>query len=898
MLEKTPVAIPVAIAIHTCIACVVTAKCSDRSKTENSCVALVLLLIASFSSYIVCTVSLVGRADASKCATAAFMENTESMWSFVWHLLVAVCFTVHAFVNLTFGIFGVVNRQAHFQLQNFGVHVMTANTYFLMATRCVDESHVDVFGRPFYAARYVCISHTAPFLLVLIAQVGSVNLKIVMRAYLATICTILTGWIASDQDLQVYPGNPRAVALQCAAGFVVSCASFGFATISVISAIRSDSHQQRQHETDNNIEDSSLLSGDDSMWSTVGSSCGSSHRHTDDCDREMNKYGGTTAEATRLAIVVFSCWILYPVIWVASALDLVSPSTEVSLYSLAELLAKLVCTNALMHGSMLMYSERTRFYSAVANWRLSESARQESRIISYVFHELRNPYNGIAGHVQLLEKELDIAIGLALQNVQGEEESSTDERDDYEEDDFMSSRRATTSRQQRHNKSLLQQLQSARRDVGVARLCSQLMGDVLDSVRDLREIEVGNIHTVQSSVELLALCRDLLAMLGSRTDVSEAVRFTYSRCCVGGKETSIDKMDDEQEARLQVVCDQVRLRQILLALLTNAQKRNVHGPVELRVIECEQDIEAKARVRFEVRDCGKNLARDKSFSDIVVADTNANIFEPKSTTFSAKVDFEGNGGEFASRRASGNRLLIASKLVSVISDDSIHIESPWKEDGSQGACFYFTAFFDRADSRPKSRSPRGVYSIDLANEKKVSFPDTRPNEYDDDDDKKEPSSTILLPRQVACLIVDDLNFNNMLLERAITKMPPFKDLEWTVEIAWTGEEALDRVVNRLERYDVIFMDENFSSKNGVLAGSEATAAIREAYSLKRLPTSYQRPIIISTSGNCTDTDVEYYRSCGIDFTIGKPLPIKESLARKLVPIIKQHRDDLFQQMPP
>merc|ERR1719484_419600 len=55
-----------------------------------------------------------------------------------------------------------------------------------------------------------------------------------------------------------------------------------------------------------------------------------------------------------------------------------------------------------MHGSVESFEERDQRLREVEHWRLQEQLRAETIFVSYVFHEMRNPYNGIAGHLSCM----------------------------------------------------------------------------------------------------------------------------------------------------------------------------------------------------------------------------------------------------------------------------------------------------------------------------------------------------------------------------------------------------------------------------------------------------------------------------------------------------------------
>merc|ERR1712091_812957 len=100
--------------------------------------------------------------------------------------------------------------------------------------------------------------------------------------------------------------------------------------------------------------------------------------------------------------------------------------------------------------------------------------------VSYVFHEMRNPYNGIAGHLSCIGDALERAEAAAGPG--GARLASIE-----------SARRDVAA-----------QLRNMAQDVASARLCGRHMNDVLNNVLDLRRIEEGAMRLASEPFDVAA----------------------------------------------------------------------------------------------------------------------------------------------------------------------------------------------------------------------------------------------------------------------------------------------------------------------------------------------------------------------------------------------------------
>lgn len=181
---------------------------------------------------------------------------------------------------------------------------------------------------------------------------------------------------------------------------------------------------------------------------------------------------------------------------------------------------------------------------------------------------------------------------------------------------------------------------------------------ILDRDGNLSERQQRGITTIErSGSHLLALINDVLDL--SRI---EAAKFTLEpypvllSAFIDGIGDIIRVKAEEKLLRFvcilepglpaAVLCDEKRLRQVLLNLLGNAIKFTASGQVSLRVQPCPHDVGNEARLRFTVHDSGVGMTREEL----------TRIFQP----------FE-QAGDVA-RRASGTGLglAISAQIVTLM----------------------------------------------------------------------------------------------------------------------------------------------------------------------------------------------------------------------------------------
>jgi len=273
--------------------------------------------------------------------------------------------------------------------------------------------------------------------------------------------------------------------------------------------------------------------------------------------------------------------------------------------------------------------------------------------------------------------------------------------------------------------------------------------------------------------------------------------------------TGVNYKADFPEAEVALLGAPTQLNLMLLNLVSNATKFTTEGSIVLGATVLEES-EKEVTIKFAMTDSGPGIPEDKQ----------QGIFDLRSQT----------GGLESQSKGFGIGLNITSRLA-VLMGGQLEVRSPLQDD--RGSEFSFTLVLKKAEK---------VVEKDVA---KVKLFTT--------------------PIRFRVLVVDDIEMNQKLMGRRLVA-GELKELEWTVDFSFTGEEAL-KMLEGGSVYDLIVMDENMQDAGGKLLGSDTTRLIRE-----REAAGGARVIIVGHSGNSADEDKKKLKECGQDWFWGKPPP--------------------------
>ncbi|MDR3255352.1 MAG: cache domain-containing protein [Synergistaceae bacterium] len=323
---------------------------------------------------------------------------------------------------------------------------------------------------------------------------------------------------------------------------------------------------------------------------------------------------------------------------------------------------------------------------------------------------------------------------------------------------------------------------------------------IINDVLDISKIESGRFEIVPVQYDFPNL-------------ISDAMHLNVVR--IASKPIKFEPRIDE-DIPMRLFGDEIRIKQILNNLLSNAFKYTLEGVVALSVT-CERS-DNGVLMKFVVSDTGVGIKKEdigQLFSEYVQLDIHAN----------RKIEGTGLG------------LSICKSLVDMM-NGTIGVESEY------GAGSIFTVRIWQGISDP---TPIGV---EIArNLKTFRLMDNR-----------RAKNLIRAPMPYArILVVDDVITN---LDVAKGLMLPYG---MTIHCASSGARAIDIVREAKVRYDVIFMDHMMPEMDGV----EAVRIIRG-----EIGTEYARTVpIIALTANALVGNEEMFLSNGFQAYLSKPIDI-------------------------
>ena len=343
------------------------------------------------------------------------------------------------------------------------------------------------------------------------------------------------------------------------------------------------------------------------------------------------------------------------------------------------------------------------------------------------------------------------------------------------------------------------------------RISSDTLLQLLNDILDLSKIEAGRMELERMPFQLCGW-------------LDQVMKLQAQRAHEKGLELAYQVVEDVPDA---LEGDSLRLRQIVLNLVSNAVKFTERGEVVLRV-EVERQTEEEVDLHFSVRDTGIGIALEKQ-KDIFDVFTQAD----SSTT-------RRYGG-------TGLGLAISSRLVSMM-NGRIWVES---EEGN-GSTFHFVVPLARGKGEEKPglevdlkdlENLRVLVVDDNATHRQILFPsDALPAKLEE-------------VEHTYCILLAEDNFFNQQVAIGLLRR-----MGHTVELAENGREVL----TALERshFDMIFMDVQMPEMDGL----EATRSIRkqEEQTDRHIP-------IIGLTAHAMKGDEEQCLDAGMDRYVPKPV---------------------------
>jgi CheY-like chemotaxis protein len=324
-----------------------------------------------------------------------------------------------------------------------------------------------------------------------------------------------------------------------------------------------------------------------------------------------------------------------------------------------------------------------------------------------------------------------------------------------------------------------------------------LMG-LINDVLDISKIESGKQVLNPVQYDVASFLNDIITL--------NTIRI--------GEKPIILILDIDEELPGKMFGDDLRVKQILNNLLSNAFKYTKEGTVTLGVSHRRED--NNVWLSFSISDTGIGIREEdvtKLFSDYIQVDTRANR------------EIEGTG----------LGLSITKRLVTMMGGE-ISVQSEY------GKGTVFTAVIRQGFGTENKIGKETVENL---------------RNFSYSDKKKQVQGKLIRPNlsYARVLVVDDLKMN---LEVAAGMLRKYK---MQVDCVSSGQESIDRIAAKEPVYDAIFMDHMMPGMDGI----EATKRIRN------LETEYAASIpIIALTANAVEGNEQMFLENGLNAFLPKP----------------------------
>ena len=284
--------------------------------------------------------------------------------------------------------------------------------------------------------------------------------------------------------------------------------------------------------------------------------------------------------------------------------------------------------------------------------------------------------------------------------------------------------------------------------------------EIINDILDLSKIEAGKLDLNAEEVNIIQLTHQVIELFKHQAQQ---------------KNISLD-LSIDPDVPVFIFVDAIRLKQILVNLISNALKFTSFGQIHLD-IHCISNLKGAALMQFSVKDTGvgiKDFNQEKIFQSFVQEDS----------TTTRKFGGTGLG------------LAISNKLLGLM-NSRLQLISKFGE----GSNFYFEIEVQTA-AKTKAEVLMLAKDHAISNQNSVNF-----------------------SQSLKILIVEDNAINMFLANTIIQRMIPNAKIHKAAD----GEEAIEQFKNN--EYDLILMDVQMPNKNGYEAADE----IRKLETTKRTP---------------------------------------------------------------
>ncbi len=215
--------------------------------------------------------------------------------------------------------------------------------------------------------------------------------------------------------------------------------------------------------------------------------------------------------------------------------------------------------------------------------------------------------------------------------------------------------------------------------------CGETLIHVINNILDFSKIESGNLELERDDFNLRQCIEDVLDMFAIKAG-----------------QLKLDMVYEiAEDVPSNIIGDPLRLKQILINLLSNAMKFTEKGEIGIKVNICEIGIDGNMILKFDVWDTGIGIPQDKLFR----------LFKAFSQVDSSTTRKYGG---------TGLGLAICEKLVRLM-DGEIGVDST----AGEGSSFYFT--INTSAGISKNISPGNIEIGDLKDKKILVIDDNQTN---------------------------------------------------------------------------------------------------------------------------------------------------------------------------
>jgi len=324
---------------------------------------------------------------------------------------------------------------------------------------------------------------------------------------------------------------------------------------------------------------------------------------------------------------------------------------------------------------------------------------------------------------------------------------------------------------------------------------------LVNNILDISKIESGKLELSQNEYNVASVINDTVAQSLVRIR-DKPVEF---------------KLDVDKGVFANLIGDELRLKQIMNNILSNAMKYTARGEVRLSVY-CRRESDA-VWLMLCVSDTGQGIKK-----------------EDLSRIFNEYAQVE----DKVNRTIEGTGLgLPITKRLCELMDGSIEAESEY----GKGSVFTvkLKQFF--------------VSEVTIGDETISSLKKFR---YHDDRRNLDKNESILSLPDACVLVVDDNRIN---LDVARGLMKPYG---MHIDCVESGQKAIDAIIAEPGKYDAVFMDHMMPGMNGVVATQR----------IRALATDYAKNVpIIALTANAIAGNEEMFLSNGFQAFLSKPIDV-------------------------